>query len=124
MNTFLKITPMLLLALSCTGWLNPDGGDEGISGAAGGHEMIVLGNRLEDPYTVDNVAAAIASLYPTRAGRVAVDPTDLYVRFLPSDDADFSRLEKLGLMLVDHPVDYEIIRRHERCLERHCVVFC
>src|SRR5574344_402584 len=110
MKTFLKITPMLLLALSCTGWLNPDGGDEGISGAAGGHEMIVLGNRLEDPYTVDNVAAAIASLYPTRAGRVAVDPTDLYVRFLPSDDADFSRLEKLGLMLVDHPVDYEIIR--------------
>ncbi|MBR5384837.1 MAG: hypothetical protein IK143_03055 [Bacteroidales bacterium] len=74
------------------------------------HEMIELGDKLDDPYSVDNVNSAIASLYPTKAGRSDVTATDLYVRFLPSDDEQLERLCNLGLELVDHPVDYQIVR--------------
>ena len=47
------------------------------------HEMIVLGKRLENPYKTENMSKALASLYPSKAGLIAVSPTDLYVRFLP-----------------------------------------
>ena len=66
------------------------------------HEMIVLGKRLENPYKTENVTKALASLYPTKAGRVEVEPTDLYVRFLPADKEECGLLESLGLELVDH----------------------
>ena len=69
------------------------------------HDMIVLGDRLENPYTTENVTKALNSLYPTRAGRVEVEATDLYVRFLPADKEECTLLESLGLELVDHPLD-------------------
>ena len=53
---------------------------------------------------------ALASVDPTKAGRIALDPTDLYVRFLPKDEAQYDALLALGLVLVDHPVDYRIVR--------------
>lgn len=74
------------------------------------HEMIVVGDRLEDPYTVDNMTKALASLYPTKAGRSVVKPTHLYVRFLPEDDTQFEQLERICPNLLDHPMDYEIVR--------------
>ena len=49
------------------------------------HEMIVLGQRLENPYKTENMSKALASLYPSKAGLAPVQPTDLYVRFLPKD---------------------------------------
>ena len=57
------------------------------------HGMIELGEKLEDPYTVENVERAVRSLYPTKADRVDIHPTDLYVRFLPATDADLAALE-------------------------------
>ena len=72
------------------------------------HDRIVLGNRLENPYKTENITKALASLYPTKAGRVEVEPTDLYVRFLPADKSECDLLESLGLELVDHPLDYAI----------------
>ena len=74
------------------------------------HGMIVLGKQLDDPYTVDNMTKALASVYPTKAGRVQLDPTDIYVRFLPTDQEQFDRLEKLCPNMLDHPLDYEIVR--------------
>lgn len=74
------------------------------------HGMIELGEKLEDPYTVENVERAVRSLYPTKADRVDIHPTDLYVRFLPATDADLAALEELGLYLMDHPMDYRIAR--------------
>ena len=74
------------------------------------HGLIVLGERLEDPYTVDNVNRALRSLYPTRAERVDVTPTDFYVRFLPENDDDYERLTALGVQMTDHPLDYRIVR--------------
>lgn len=73
------------------------------------HEKIVLGERLENPYKTENITKALASLYPTKADRVDVKTTDLYVRFLPSDMAEYDTLVSLGLRLMDHPMDYDIL---------------
>lgn len=74
------------------------------------HEMIVLGEQLNDPYTVQNMTKALQSLYPTKAGVTQVPTTDYYVRFLPQSDEQYSQLEKLGVELIDHPLDYRIVR--------------
>ncbi len=72
------------------------------------HEMIVLGDRLDNPYVTETVQAAFAAVYPTKS-RDVVSTTDLYVRFLPEDDDQFSRLMDLDIELLDYPVDYDII---------------
>ena len=72
------------------------------------HNMIVLGDRLENPYTTENMSKALQSLYPTRADRVDVKATNLYVRFLPADDSEYEQLRGLGLDMMDHPLDYDI----------------
>ncbi len=72
------------------------------------HNMIVLGDRLENPYTTENMSKALQSLYPTRADRVDVKATNLYVRFLPADDSEYKLLRGLGLNMMDHPLDYDI----------------
>ena len=74
------------------------------------HDMIVLGDRMEDPYAVENVRRAYASLYPTKAARTDVRPTDLYVRFLPDGDEQYQALQATGIELIDHPLDYKILR--------------
>ena len=47
-----------------------------------GHDMIVLGERLENPYTTENVREAYVSVYPTKS-REEIQTSHLYVRFLP-----------------------------------------
>lgn len=80
------------------------------TGDALSHEMIVLGRKLDDPYSVKNVTKAIESLYPTKAGRVDVTPTDVYVRFLPKTEAEYQKLIDAGYDLMDHPLDYQIVK--------------
>lgn len=72
------------------------------------HEMIVLGKRLENPYTTENMTRALESLYPTKADRVDLRTTDLYVRFLPADEREYDILMEMDVELVDHPMDYVI----------------
>lgn len=72
------------------------------------HEMIVLGDRLENPYKTENVRTALKSLYPTKADRVDIRTTNLYVRFLPADQHEYDSLVSAGVEMVDHPLDYEI----------------
>ena len=72
------------------------------------HDEIVLGEKLEDPYAIQNITKALAKLYPTKAGREDITPTDLYVRFLPSSDEQLDALVALGVHLTDHPLDYSI----------------
>ncbi len=74
------------------------------------HGMIELGEKLEDPYTVENMKEALAKVYPTKSERVDLVATDLYVRFLPEDDSQMKRLLEDGLQLMDHPMDYRIVR--------------
>ena len=79
------------------------------------HEMIVLGKKLDDPYSVSNVTKALASLYPTKAGRVDVTPTDIYVRFLPKTEEEYQKLVTLGYELMDHPF-LTLAMIHPTCL--------
>lgn len=108
MKTKYLLIPLLLFA-SCNKGDDPEQIVFPDSGPVE-HEMIVLGEQLEDPYSVANVTKALATLYPTKAGRTDVSATDLYVRFLPKNDDEFSRLLALGLDLSDHPCDYRILK--------------
>lgn len=74
------------------------------------HDMIVLGEQLPDPYSVVNMTKAFDAVYPAAAGRSPIQTTDFYVRFLPKDDAQMQLLTDLGLQLIDHPLDYRIVR--------------
>ena len=75
-----------------------------------GHEEIILGDKLEDPYSVKNMTKALASLYPTKGEYLDIDPTNVYVRFLPESEAQYRTLVEAGLELIDHPVDYAIVQ--------------
>jgi hypothetical protein len=109
MRKGLCVFGLLAALLSCQREESPDpAGREAGPGLS--HEMIVLGEKLEDPYTVGNVREAIARVYPTRASEVKIFPTDLYVRFLPETEDDYALLLERGLRLTDHPVDYRIVR--------------
>lgn len=106
-----KITIMLLalLPVSCSKEeVHSERGIDYNYGRGLSHEMIVLGERLENPYKTANITRALNNLYPASAGRVDVKTTDLYVRFLPADEHEYELLESLGLHLVDHPLDYDI----------------
>ena len=74
------------------------------------HEKIVLGERLENPYKTENITKALQELYPTKADRVDVQTTDLYVRFLPKTEEEYNELKSLNLVMLDHPMDYEILK--------------
>ena len=104
----------LLLLLPLTFSCNKDAGSSGDVSFPEpeeiAHEEIVLGERLDDPYSVENVTKALEMMYPTKAGRIDVSPTDIYVRFLPADDNQFSRLLSTGISLTDHPLDYRIVK--------------
>lgn len=72
--------------------------------------MIVLGDRLENPYKTENITKALESLYPVKSGKVKVASTNLYVRFLPADGREFDILLDSGIDLIDHPLDYQILK--------------
>lgn len=74
------------------------------------HDEIVLGAKLDDPYSVENVTKALASLYPVKADRVDVTPTDIYVRFLPTDEEQYEKLKAMVPDMLDHPLDYQIVK--------------
>lgn len=98
-----------LLAVCCAkSGLDPYGGSVSQTGLD--HGMIVLGERLDDPYTVENMQASLDELYPTKAERVVLSATHYYVRFLPNGETQFKRLEALGIELTDHPLDYSIVK--------------
>ena len=87
-------------------WERPDSdGETQIS-----HDKIVLGEQLKDPYSVDNMTKAFAAVYPAASGRTPVQATDYYVRFLPRDDSEMQQLLDMGVNLLDHPLDYRIVR--------------
>lgn len=97
-----------IVAVSC-GRLDDDDPEDRSLGEDLSHEMIVLGRQLDNPYSVKNMTRAIQSLYPTKADQ-SLGATDMYVRFLPETDAQMTELAATGLILMDHPLDYQIVK--------------
>ena len=105
----LKLALLTLALMSCSKeGLSPERGIDYSYGRNLSHDRIVLGDRLENPYKTENITKALEALYPTKADRVDVRTTNLYVRFLPADENQFHMLERMGLHLTDHPLDYAI----------------
>ena len=108
-NCWKLLLPLTLLA-GCSEEGMPDRDGRRVDVSALSHGMIELGEKLEDPYTVANIQEAVARLYPTRAGGISIQATDLYVRFLPKNEEEYALLLDKGLKLTDHPVDYRIVK--------------
>ena len=84
---------------------------------------VILGKKLNNPYSIENMRAALDTLkaHPTEltncmkapelVNDIEITPTDLYVRFLPQNDDQFKRLmTDTTLILFDYPLDYEKIQ--------------
>lgn len=100
---------LVLTMISCSkDWVKTDQNLDYSYGRTIPHGKIVLGDRLENPYTTENITKALHSLYPTKADRVDVKATNLYVRFLPATEDEFETLSHLCQNLTDHPLDYDI----------------
>ncbi len=101
---------MALVLMSCSGkGIDPEDVPDNLYGRNLSHEKIVLGARLENPYKTENITKALHALYPTKADRVDVRTTDIYVRFLPKTEEQLAVLEEMELKMMDHPLDYEIL---------------
>lgn len=111
-KTFAAIAALLLLvAMGCRKDELPANLPEDESTAETvSHEMIELGRQMEDPYSVGNMTKALESVYPTKSERTDLRATDQYVRFLPRDWKEYETLEKAGFDLMDHPLDYQIVK--------------
>lgn len=106
----MKLALLAFAVMSCSkDGHSPDRGVDYSYGRGLTHEMIVLGDRLENPYKTENITKALESLYPTKADRVDVRTTNLYVRFLPENEREYRYLESLGIVMTDHPLDYDIL---------------
>ncbi len=109
MRKVLIVTVILSVLGACsrdeTDWVEEESTFEEVA-----HEMIVLGKKLKDPYSVENINRALHQIYPTRGERHDVTPTDLYVRFLPKNEEEYNRLVSSGMDLMDHPLDYQILQ--------------
>lgn len=112
MKRLLLFLPLIFILPSCSenDKLSPDDTRTPLDLSVLKHEQIILGEQLEDPYSLENVNAALKSLYPTKASRIDIRETNLYVRFKPSSDEQFVQLESMGVQLIDHPLDFEIVQ--------------
>lgn len=69
-----------------------------------------LGRKLNNPYQLRNMQLACDSICKLRnLPTIVLVPTDLYVRFLPTDSTEFNALQALGTELFNFPLDYEIL---------------
>lgn len=79
--------------------------------------MMVLGDKLENPYSVKNMKKAYESLKSnatiklTVADKFEVNANTLYIRFLPKDSTDLRILwADTTIELFDFPLDYGIVK--------------
>ena len=78
-----------------------------------GHEesISVLGKKLENPYSLENMQKALNNLQANQKGvGETITTSHLYVKFKPHNDDDLSLLKQdTTLILYPYPLDYEII---------------
>lgn len=112
MKKKLALPVLLLLLVSCsengTFEVQPESPIAKVQEPEG---MMVLGEQLNNPYSVANMQKALETLSETRSDMSEdIEPNKLYVRFLPKDTADLSTLDRLELQLFDYPLDYDILQ--------------
>ncbi|MCF6213273.1 MAG: hypothetical protein L3J45_04525 [Flavobacteriaceae bacterium] len=80
-----------------------------------GLKGIVLGKKLENPYSVENMKKALDNLKKsnvsakTSVDGIEVTTTHLYVKFKPKNEDELDILKSDStLVLYDYPLDYEI----------------
>lgn len=88
--------------------VNTGGEDNNISDGA-----TVLGDKLENPYSVENMKKALEELQGSgmsSKSSIDISATHLYVRFLPKNEDELTVLKNdTTLDLFDYPLDYEIV---------------
>lgn len=76
-------------------------------------EMIVLGNQLQNPYSVENMQMAyniIKRRYGDAIPNITVDTTHHYIKFSPKNEEEFIDLvSDTSMNLFTYPLDYEIL---------------
>ena len=86
------------LTVTESGTPEPDNGDD----------PVVLGQQLNNPYTIANMQQAYYNLY---GYTIQLSVTHLYVRFKPSATDQFSTLlDDATLELQDYPMDYQVLQ--------------
>ncbi len=79
---------------------------------------IVLGNRLENPYTLANMQTALnatilSGISPIKDIKIAA--THLYVKFKPTNEGQYEQLASDStIKIYDYPLDYEITQLGNR----------
>ncbi|MDA3892677.1 MAG: hypothetical protein PF517_13520 [Salinivirgaceae bacterium] len=78
-----------------------------------GKGLIVLGEKREDPYKLENMQKAYESLKSAESSsdkdKDKIKPTHKYIRFLPANETEWDILKSdTTLILYDFPLDYEI----------------
>lgn len=75
----------------------------------------VLGKKLENPYSVENMKKALAELKASNklksgtVDEIDINTTHLYIRFIPKNEDELSLLKSDStLNLYSYPLDYEI----------------
>ena len=84
-------------------------------------QPIILGNQLNNPFSVENMQIALDSLLankeslngsmraPSTFNEFEISATDLYIRYLPKDSLEYRTLmNDTTLTLFDFPLDYEL----------------
>lgn len=74
---------------------------------------LILGARLENPYSVANMKLAAQSLLD-KGHAISLHPnnitsTHVYVKFLPQNESELNDLVQFDIELFDFPLDYEIL---------------
>jgi hypothetical protein len=79
-------------------------------------EKIILGKKLKNPYSVENMKKAFQNIkfssnLPTRTPNVEISTSHYYVKFIPKDSTDLKIIEAdSSLIAYDYPLDYEILQ--------------
>lgn len=105
MNKISTIISCILLLSSCVKDDIVSDGNYEESSAARTRAVETNFKKLANPYALD----VMQSIYDENASPKVLEPTDLYVRFLPKDSVELNSLYcDYNLELFDHPLDIEI----------------
>ncbi|MDR2927825.1 MAG: hypothetical protein LBV41_06475 [Cytophagaceae bacterium] len=74
-------------------------------------KRLVVGEKLENPYSVANMQKALATLQEDgmMKSSAVIEPTHLYVRFLPQNEEELDLIKKdTTLALFTYPLDHKV----------------